>query len=474
MMRVTDVEWNGVRWVATGGPGKESVLYSDDNGLTWNAITDSSKNLINTGMGIAATGSKNTFATNETIKRLKLNDLSDVMVGSENFENSLKIGSNKTGTLSLAERNTIICISGGNSLTSGTDNTSVGYNTIYSLTTGKDNTAVGSSALESLTTGNYNTALGNDALKYLTTSSSNTAVGDKVLVDCSGMQNTSVGTWSGQNTTIGGHNTFMGYAAGSSITDGSYNVAIGSMSAYGISKGTGNIYIGYQSMDTYMGDSSNAIAIGHKAYSSTNKITIGNTSHTHSTIYGNLTIPGDASFNDTVDISNILKVGYDKNITSYIGRAAIGYSGQNDIATFSHINSNNTTTYGFAQKSNGRSIINAPTGEYITLRINDTDKVRLATDGKFGIGTTDPSALLHVDGDVSFTGYAEIHNACIGNPDHSTHATFSYKTRNNLTDYSLLSTQQGRLFLNARNDQYIRFRLSNVDQMTLDTTGFGI
>ena len=53
MMRVTDVEWNGVRWVATGGPGKESVLYSDDNGLTWNAITDSSKNLINTGMGIA-------------------------------------------------------------------------------------------------------------------------------------------------------------------------------------------------------------------------------------------------------------------------------------------------------------------------------------------------------------------------------------------------------------------------------------
>ena len=87
MKKVNDVEWNGVRWVATGGPGKESVLYSDDNGLTWNAITDSSKNLINTGMGIAATGSKNTFATNETIKRLKLNDLSDVMVGSENFEN---------------------------------------------------------------------------------------------------------------------------------------------------------------------------------------------------------------------------------------------------------------------------------------------------------------------------------------------------------------------------------------------------
>ena len=148
MTSVNDVEWNGVRWVATGGLGSQSVLYSEDNGLTWTAVTDSSKNLIIHGNGIGVTSSKNTFATNETIKRLKLNNLSDVIVGSENFENSLKIGSNKTGTLSLAERNTIIGISGGNSITTGTDNTSVGYNTIYSLTTGKDNIALGSSALE--------------------------------------------------------------------------------------------------------------------------------------------------------------------------------------------------------------------------------------------------------------------------------------------------------------------------------------
>ena len=285
-----DIEWNGIRWVATG-TGEYSIIYSDDNGINWYGIIDSSKNIISIGHGLGVTDIKNTFATNETIKRLKLNDVSDVLMGSRNFENSLKIGSNKTGILSLAERNTIIGISGGDLLTSGSDNTSVGYNTINSITYGKDNVAIGSSALESLTSGSCNNALGKDALKHLTIASNNTAIGDKALTDCIGLQNTA-----------------LGYRAGSSITDGSYNIAIGSMSGHGITSGTGNIYIGYQSTDNSVTDSSNAIAIGNMTSSSSNKITIGNTSHTHSKIYGDLTIPGDASFNGGVDILNELNV----------------------------------------------------------------------------------------------------------------------------------------------------------------------
>ena len=70
MKKVNDVEWNGVRWVATGGQGSQSVLYSEDNGLTWTTITDSSKNLINR-LGIGVTGSKNTFSTNESLLKVK-------------------------------------------------------------------------------------------------------------------------------------------------------------------------------------------------------------------------------------------------------------------------------------------------------------------------------------------------------------------------------------------------------------------
>ena len=42
------------------------------------------------------------------------------------------------------------------------------------------------------------------------------------------------------------------------------------------------------------------------------------------------------------------------------------------------------------------------------FRINNQDKMRLTTDGKFGIGTTSPTSLLTVAGDVSFQGDLDV------------------------------------------------------------------
>jgi len=127
-----------------------------------------------------------------------------------------------------------------------------------------------------------------------------------------------------------------------------------------------------------------------------------------------LVITGDVDISDNLTVSgsiisrNSISSGYDTNTTSFLGRAAIGYTGLNDIASFSHIDSNTACRYGFSQKSNGRTSINAPTGEYITLGINNIPKVKLATDGKLGIGTTDPTSLLHVEGDVSLNLNADV------------------------------------------------------------------
>lgn len=127
-----------------------------------------------------------------------------------------------------------------------------------------------------------------------------------------------------------------------------------------------------------------------------------------------LVITGDVDISDNLTVSgsiisrDSISSGYNTNTTSFLGRAAIGYNGLNDIASFSHIDSNTAGSYGFSQKSNGRTSINAPTGEYITLGINNIPKVKLATDGKLGIGTTDPTALLHVEGDVSLNLNADV------------------------------------------------------------------
>ena len=65
-----------------------------------------------------------------------------------------------------------------------------------------------------------------------------------------------------------------------------------------------------------------------------------------------------------------------------------------------HIDSNNTTSYALIQSTQGVAILNAAFSKYIDLRINNQTKVRLTSDGKFGVGTAAPTSLLTVAGDA--------------------------------------------------------------------------
>ena len=129
-----------------------------------------------------------------------------------------------------------------------------------------------------------------------------------------------------------------------------------------------------------------------------------------------LDISGDVSMNNNVSIVNNLIVdgsvrgGYDSDIASYFGRAAIGSTpSSNDQASFAHIDCNNDEkSFALQQMASGATVLNAKSGQTLDLRINSSTKVRLASDGKLGIGTTSPTSLLTVRGDVSLNGYVDI------------------------------------------------------------------
>jgi len=131
----------------------------------------------------------------------------------------------------------------GNTGSTGTENTGVGYATLTNDTSGYANTAIGEAALSNNTAGIDNTASGRAALFLNSTGGLNTALGEYALY----------------NNTSGGSNTASGYSALFSNTSGSLNSAFGTgadVSSAGLSYATA---IGANSVVSQ----SNTVVLGH-------------------------------------------------------------------------------------------------------------------------------------------------------------------------------------------------------------------
>ena len=117
--------------------------------------------------------------------------------------------------------------------TTGFNNTASGLNALYFNTTGQNNVASGADSLYSNTTGNYNTASGGYTLYSNTTGSANTASGVSALYsNTTGYYNTASGFSALYTNTTGSANTASGYNAGSYIADGSTGNATSTNSLY--------------------------------------------------------------------------------------------------------------------------------------------------------------------------------------------------------------------------------------------------
>ena len=225
-----------------------------------------------------------------------------------------------------------------------------------------------------------------------------------------------------------------------------------------------------------------------------------------------------------LDISQNLKVGYDTDTIGYIGRAAIGHNTFHpDFASFAHLDSNASNGYAIMQKADGRTIINAAGGQFISNRINnvqytnlnqnqiqlgssDIDNYKVVVDADLScVKNVDICLNLEVRGDASFNEFVDISNLRVGHnhgQDNGSVSTstnsasqtllgnmrlgymgsgfnnwvgFKHNALSSKNGYAIIQNSDGTTLLNALSGQGINFNIHNSVKMKLTSDGnFGI
>ena len=171
-------------------------------------------------------------------------------------------------------------------------------------------------------------------------------------------------------------------------------------------------------------------------------------------------------------VNQALEVHPGVDSSAIIGRVHIGHIGWNNYAGFSHIDQDAKTSYALLQHHTGETILNTASGQFLSFRNDNEDKMILYGDGKFGIGTTRDAVLnesLEVHPGVDSS--AIIGRAHIGHTGWDDYAGFSHINQNTQESYALLQNSDGKTFLNAASGQSIEFRINNEDMMAMDNNG---
>ena len=188
-------------------------------------------------------------------------------------------------------------------LTTGAQNTGIGFEALVFNTTGYNNTATGAAALSNNETGIYNTATGSEALILNTTGSYNTANGESALYrNNTGNGNTANGAFA-LLMNKADNNTATGAYALEINSYGTQNTANGAQALLNNSTGTQNTAVGAQALlnnsTGQYNTASGASALFHNTTGANNTANGAGGLFSNTTGYNNTANGGALAFNTT-------------------------------------------------------------------------------------------------------------------------------------------------------------------------------
>lgn len=307
--------------------GNDNIMIGRLSGLT--NITTQSKNIfIGSCSGINASSSNNLLIGHDAGKGCSGNET--LAIGNSTAKNvnggrNMFVGYQSGGasTTISGTDNILFGIHTGYYMSSGSRNTIFGTgdtsrSTGRNLTTGSDNTIMGFRAGGSIRSANENVFIGSNA-GGLATSSKNISIGTEAGESGLGVVegsdrvggNINLGYQSGKAQTSAIYNINLGYQSGITNQEGDYNVNIGYQSGYLGLTNDNNIHMGYQS--GYSSLASDNIMVGYQSGYSTNSSSAQNnvfigykSGYGNTTGYNNLFLGSNAGLNSSLGHTNTM------------------------------------------------------------------------------------------------------------------------------------------------------------------------
>ena len=137
----------------------------------------------------------------------------------------------------------------------------------------------------------------------------------------------------------------------------------------------------------------------------------------------NANVDANVHVNGNVYATANVTAGFNTDTASCFGRAAVGYAGESDHASFAHVDKNTTTNYALKQTAAGVTHLNTPTSQHIRFSVNNDEKARFTGGGDFKVG----SNILYVDASATSVGVN------IATPDAKLHVVGNAYVSSNLT-----------------------------------------